>query len=231
VCGITSRRGAEKLVLEGKVKVNGEKIDRPGTVIDEDRDVVEVNGVVARPISKKVYVLLNKPKNVLTALSDPFRRRTIANLINRLGNRVYPVGRLDYDTMGVLILTNDGELAYRLAHPKYEVERVYRALVAKTFSTDKIEFIENGIELADGHIGRGKVKIITTGIRNSTVELTLKEGHKREVKQLLKAVGHPVIELRRVEFAGLRAKGLRPGRWRYINTSEVNALKKLVGME
>ena len=123
VCGITSRRGAEKLILEGKVTVNDEPVERPGTVIDEEKDVVKINGIVVKPVDKKYYIILYKPRNVITALSDPFRRRTVVHFTRKIPARIYPVGRLDYDTEGALILTNDGELAYRLAHPKYQITR------------------------------------------------------------------------------------------------------------
>ncbi len=231
MCGVASRRGAENLIKEGRVTLNESIVERPGTVIDESKDVVKVDGQIAKPVGKKIYILLNKPRNVLTALSDPFRRRTVANLTRELQFRVYPIGRLDYDTEGVLFLTNDGELAYRLAHPKYQIKRVYHALVQGTFTLEDAAKIENGIKLDDGHIGKGKTRPLSSGINNSKVEIALTEGHKREVKQLFKAVGHPVKELRRVEFAGLRVNGVKRGHWRYINRAEVEKLKKLVDLE
>ena len=231
MCGVASRRGAEKLIKEGRVTLNESTVERPGTVIDDAKDVVKVDGQIAKPVGKKIYMLLNKPRNVLTALSDPFRRRTVANLTRELQFRVYPIGRLDYDTEGVLILTNDGELAYRLAHPKYQIKRVYHALVQGTFTLEDAAKIEKGIKLDDGHIGKGKTRPLSSGIKNSKVEIALTEGHKREVKQLFKAVGHPVQELRRVEFAGLRANDVKKGRWRYISRAEVEMLKRLVDLE
>ena len=230
VCGITSRRGAEKLIAEGKVTVNDEVITHPGTMIDETKDVVKANGIVASPVKEKYYVLLNKPRNVLTALSDPFHRRTVAYFLKSVPARVYPVGRLDYDTAGALLLTNDGDLAYRLAHPKYQIRRIYNVVVEGTFTPEDATKIEGGIELNDGHIGQGKVRLLTTGIEISKIEITLTEGHKREIKQLMKAVGHPVKDLQRVEFAGLRVDNLRRGRWRFISRKEHEHLKKLVGL-
>ena len=209
MCGVASRRKAEQLIKEGRVTLNGNLVEHPGTVIDESNDVVKVNGQIATLVSKKIYILLNKPRNVLTALSDPFNRRTVASLTRELQIRVYPIGRLDYDTEGVLILTNDGEMAYRLAHPKFQIKRVYHALVNGTFTLDDAAKIEKGIELEDGHIGKGITRPLNSGIKHSKVEIALTEGHKREVKQLFKAVGHPVKELRRIEFAGLRANGVK----------------------
>lgn len=230
LCGVTSRRGAEQLIEQGKVTVNDQTIDRVGTIIDEISDVVKVNGTVVRPITKKYYILLNKPKGVLTTLHDPFHRKTVANFLKKAPARVYPVGRLDADTQGVLILTNDGDLAYRLAHPKYQIPKVYQALVRGLVHDEDIDRIAKGIKLEDGHIGKGKTRLLAVRNNTSRVEITLTEGHKREVKQLLKAVGHPVTMLRRVSFAGLKADTLKTGRWRFINHQEIRHLKDLVGL-
>ncbi len=230
VCGVSSRRGAEKLISEGRVTVNDETIDHPGKVIDEDKDVIKVDGVIANPVKSKYYILLNKPQNVLTALSDQFGRKTVAFFTRKVPARVYPVGRLDYDTEGALLLTNDGDLAYRLAHPKYKIKRVYHAIVEGTFTADDAKKVEEGILLEDGHTGHGIARNLSTGIKSSKVEITLYEGHKREIKQMMKAIGHPVLDLRRVEFAGLRVDNLRHGRWRFMSREEVDMLKKLVGL-
>jgi pseudouridine synthase len=230
MCGVASRRGAEKLIKEGRVTLNDNLVERLGTVFDEEKDFIKVDGKIAKPVVEKIYILLNKPRNVLTALSDPFHRKTVAHLTKELPVRIYPVGRLDYDTEGVLILTNDGELAYRLAHPKYQIKRVYHALVQGTFTLTDAVTIGKGIELADGHIGKGITKPLNSGIKSSKVEIILTEGHKREVKQLFEAVGHPVKELRRVEFAGLNVDRLKRGRWRYINNSEIKQLRKLIDL-
>lgn len=165
----------------------------------------------------------------MTTLSDPFRRRTVANFIKGLKHRVYPVGRLDFDTEGVLLLTNDGEMAYRLAHPKFGVKKVYEAIVSGEFKREASLVISRGIKLEDGHIGKAKVDILGY-VRNDTrLRLTLTEGHKREVKQLCKSVGHPVKLLRRVEFADITARNLRPGEWRKLTNGEISHLRELTG--
>ncbi|MBN2227084.1 MAG: rRNA pseudouridine synthase [candidate division Zixibacteria bacterium] len=230
LCGVTSRRGAEQLITRGKVTVNDKTIDQVGTIIDETKDIIKVNGTVVTPVVKKYYILLNKPKGVLTTLHDPFRRKTVAHFLRKAPARVYPVGRLDVDTEGVLILTNDGDMAYRLAHPKYQIPKVYEAMVKGIFRDDDAASIAGGIKLDDGHIGKGTTKLLSVRNNTSCVEITLNEGHKHEVKQLLKAVGHPVMALRRVSFAGLRAETLRVGRWRFINYHEIRHLKDLVGL-
>jgi len=228
---VTSRRGAEKLIGEGRVTINDEVVSELGTIVDEEKDIVKVNGEKIRPVKENYYILLNKPREVLTSLSDPYKRRTVTYFTKKIPARVYPVGRLDYDTQGALLLTNDGDLAYRLAHPKYEVKRIYRAVVMGTFTDADSRRVEQGIELEDGHIGKAEVRILKTAIKYSIVELSLHEGHKREVKQLLRGVGHPVKELTRTEFAGLTVDNLKPGRWRHLNAKEVNILKRLVGLK
>ncbi len=230
ICGVTSRRGAEQLIEKRRVAVNGQNIDRPGVMVDENNDIVKVDGTVVKPVADKYYILLNKPKMVLTTLFDPFKRKTVAHFMKKVPTHVYPVGRLDYDTEGVLLLTNDGDLAYRLAHPKYMVKKIYLAVVSGAFTTDHSVLIRKGIKLDDGHIGRGDVEILFTSMKYSKLKVTLMEGHKREVKQLLKAVGYPVRDLHRIEFAGLKAEMLKPGRWRYLNHLEIQALKNLVGL-
>lgn len=230
LCGVTSRRGAEVLIAEGRVAVNDTVIEKMGTIVDETRDVVKVDEVVVTPVERQVYVILNKPSGVMTTLRDPYNRKTITHYLRQLPVRVYPVGRLDYDTEGVLLLTNDGDLAYRLAHPKFQVEKVYEARVEGEFTKEAALKIEAGIELEDGAIGHGRVRILSCQGNVSKIRLVLTEGRKREVKQLCKAVGHPVIQLRRKRFATITAMGLKLGKWRYLSDEELCELKELVGL-
>jgi 23S rRNA pseudouridine2605 synthase len=230
ICGVTSRRGADQLISQKRVTINNITADKPGIVIDETKDAIRVDGTEVTPVKANYYVLLNKPKMVITSLHDPFQRRTVAYFTSKVPSRVYPVGRLDYDTEGVLILTNDGDLAYRLAHPKYQIKKVYHAYVTGIFTLDEAKLIEKGIKLEDGHIGHGQVKILFNSMRSSKVQIILTEGHKREVKQLLKAVGHQVKDLYRVEFAGLKVEGLKLGKWRFLDYAEVRKLKDMVGL-
>jgi len=228
--GVTSRRGADALIAEGRVTVNDITVEKVGIVIDDEIDVVKVDGTKASPVDTKVYVVLNKTRGVMTTLHDPFRRRTIKHLLKDLDQRVYPVGRLDFDTAGVLILTNDGDLTYRLAHPRYQVTKVYEARVLGRMGEDEKEEIERGIKLDDGAIGKAQVSILGHDRRESRIRLILTEGRKREVKQLCKKVGRPVTSLTRVEFGGITARGLKPGRWRHLTPGEVGSLKNLVGL-
>jgi 23S rRNA pseudouridine2605 synthase len=230
LCGVTSRRGAEALISQKRVIVNDKAVEKLGTIIDEENDVVKVDGTIVSPASEKLCIILYKPKKVMTTLHDPFRRKTVANFIKNVPERVYPIGRLDFDTEGIILLTNDGDLAYRLAHPKFQVEKIYEAKVTGKFTDEDCRRIKNGIKLEDGAIGKGTVRILRHMGQNSLIRLTLTEGRKREVKQLCKNVGHPVKELKRVEFAGLTYRGLQPGNWRHLSPLEWQQLNLLVGL-
>jgi len=230
LCGVTSRRGAETLIAEGRVAINESRLEKTGAIVDENTDIVKVDGVIVSPVDVKVYVLLNKPASVMTTLQDPFKRKTILNFLKKLPHRVYPVGRLDFDTEGVLLLTNDGDLAFRLAHPRYQIPKVYEALVKGQFNRENAEKMLRGIKLEDGATGRARADILGFVKSMTRVRITLTEGRKREVKQLCKAVGHPVEKLRRVEFAGITARNLNSGDWRYLTSSEISRLKSLTGM-
>lgn len=227
-CGIASRRAAEELIDQGRVKINGEVLDRQGVRVDAEADVVEVDGTQVKPVPHNVYVLLNKPVEVVTTLDDPQKRPTVKHLVKDVVARVYPVGRLDYDTEGALLLTNDGELAHRLTHPKWQVEKVYEARVSGRFLEAQARMIEEGIKLEDGAIGRAKVDVVEATPKQSLLKLTLTEGRKREVRQLCKAAGHPVQELRRVSFGGIVLGGLKPGQWRMLTSEEIRQLRGLV---
>ncbi len=232
LCGVTSRRGAEILMAEERVTINGEIVTKVGTIIDETKDVITVDGAVVKPVQKKVYVAMNKPRMVMTTLSDPFRRKTILHLLKGVSERVYPIGRLDYDSEGILLLTNDGEMAYRLAHPRYGVRKVYEVRVSGEFGPAQAKRIQQGIQLEDGAIGKAQqVTILSATDGETKVRLTLTEGRKREVKQLCKAVGTPVKHLKRIEFAGITQRDLAPGKWRYLTPVEIEFLIRKVGLD
>jgi 23S rRNA pseudouridine2605 synthase len=224
--GVASRRRADVLIREGRVRVNGE----PGelnTVVGK-RDLVEVDGVRVerQPLS---YLLLHKPSDVVTTASDPHGRRTVVDLVPS-EPRVVPVGRLDADTSGALLLTNDGDLAHRLAHPRYGVPKVYEAEVEGTPALDELELLRSGIELEDGVTAPAEVRVVGRSTRASRLELTLHEGRKHQVKRMCEAVGHPVRRLHRVRYAGLDLAGLEPGEWRELTKDEVAALRADVGL-
>ena len=218
--GVTSRRGADELIKAGRVTVNG----LPGelnTFVGAN-DVVELDGERLQP-QELAYVLLHKPAGVVTTARDPQGRRTVVDLVDHAA-RVVPVGRLDADTTGALLLTNDGPLAHRLAHPRYGVEKVYEAEVEGEPSDDALARLREGIELDDGPTAPAKARRLSP----STVELTLHEGRKHQVKRMLASVGHPAVRLHRSAYAGLTLGGLEPGAWRGLEPFEVERLRDLL---
>jgi pseudouridine synthase len=215
--GIASRRGAEELIRAGRVRVNGE-LAGLATFVDDARDVVEVDGRPVRP-EALAYVLLNKPAGVVTTARDPQGRPTVVGLVAH-ERRVVPVGRLDADTTGALLLTNDGPLAHRLMHPRYEVEKVYEADVEGEPDDEALRRLADGVELEDGPTAPAQVRRLAP----SRLELTLHEGRKHQVKRMCEAVGHPVLRLHRRAYAGLTVEALAPGEWRELEESEVGRL-------
>jgi 23S rRNA pseudouridine2605 synthase len=215
--GIASRRGADELIKAGRVRVNGE----PGQLntFVSGRDRVEVDG---RPVERQAltYVLLHKPAGVVTTARDPQGRPTVVDLVSHAA-RVVPVGRLDADTTGALLLTNDGPLAHRLAHPRYGVEKVYEAEVEGVLTDEALLQLAEGVELEDGRTAPARAR----RLHRSRVELVLHEGRKHQVKRMLEAVGHPVVWLRRTRYAGLGVEGLEPGEWRELTPAEVERLR------
>lgn len=225
--GIASRRGSEKLIKEGRVKVNGKVVTEMGLNVKND-DVVEVDHV---PISReaKSYYILNKPRGVISSADDPKGRKTVVDFFPEVEERIYPVGRLDYDTTGLIILTNDGELTNKLTHPKFQVEKTYIAKVTGLVHKASIAKLEKGLTL-DGYKSQpAKARIIeiNKNKKTSIVELIIHEGKKHQVKKMLKAVGHPVEKLNRDKYAFLTTEGLQSGEWRELKTFEVNKLKQL----
>ena len=217
--GVTSRRGADELIKAGRVRVNGE----PGALntFVEKGDRVELDG---RPLAPQrlAYVLLHKPAAVVTTARDPRGRPTVVDLV-RHEARVVPVGRLDADTTGALLLTNDGPLAHRLAHPRYEVEKVYEAEVEGEPDDTALQRLREGVDLDDGRTAPARVR----RLGRSRIELALHEGRKHQVKRMLAAVGHPVTGLHRSRYAGLTVDGLEPGEWRELRPEEVSLLRRL----
>lgn len=227
-CGIGSRRYCEELIRKGRVLVNQVPAEL-GTTIDPDRDTVQFDSTIVKP-EPKVYILLNKPRGVITSLRDPHHDHTIMDCLNGISARVFPVGRLDIDVEGALLLTNDGDLAYRLTHPKHGIEKVYLAWVKGKMSTEAAMRLEKGIKLDDGVARPSRVVILNQGKTSTLIEITMKEGRKREIKRMCSRIGHDVLELRRISIGNIQLGGIQPGEWRFLRPSEVHDLKKLVGM-
>ncbi|MGB7292054.1 MAG: pseudouridine synthase [Thermodesulfobacteriota bacterium] len=229
MCGISSRRNADVLIASGKVKVNGVVVNELGYRIDTETDEVKV-GRKTLGIEPKRYVLLNKPRFYLTALGKgEDDKKTIDELITDIPERVYPVGRLDYDTDGLLILTNDGELAHKILHPSYELSKVYRAIVKGKVNTDSLRRMRGGAELKDGYAIPDHIKVVKYDDKETVIEIALHEGRNRLVRRFLSEFGHPVLELKRISVGPIKLGDLPKGSWRYFTSDELDALKKAVG--
>lgn len=225
--GIGSRRACEELIAQGRVEVNGE-VATLGDKADRARDVVTLDGERINVDPDLVYVMLNKPRGVITTADDPQGRPTVMELIN-LPQRLFPVGRLDQDTEGLLLLTNDGELANALTHPSYEVQRLYVALVAGTVRREVIAELRQGVELDDGLARPHAVRQLEQDKGRSLIEVTMTEGRKREVRRLLGAVGLKVERLARVAYGGVELGDLRQGKWRFLTQQEIGRLHAVTG--
>jgi 23S rRNA pseudouridine2605 synthase len=217
--GIASRRASEDLIRDGKVTVDGDTVTDPATNV-EGSERIAVDGAPTKQEDRVVY-MLNKPKGVVSTASDTHGRPTVVSLIST-GKRLYPVGRLDADTTGLILLTNDGELANRLMHPRYEVPRTYRAKVKGALKEGDLRHLREGVDLDDGPTLPAKVRRIA----KDQIELTIREGRKRQVRRMLEAVEHPVTDLERIAIGPLRLKGLEPGAHRRLTPAEVERLWK-----
>lgn len=224
--GVASRRKADELIANGNVKVNGLTVKEMGFVT-EDGDVVEVNGKVISPVTKMEYLILNKPKGYITAMSDDRERPVVADLVSDVGTRVFPVGRLDSDTTGLLIMTNDGEVANRLAHPSHKVEKVYRALVTGVLSPERAAKLRKGVDIGGYTTAEAYVKVIKQVRKNTLVEIGIHEGKNRQVRRMFAAVGNKVIELERVSIGEIYLGRLMEGHYRKLKREEIEYLKSL----
>lgn len=219
--GIASRRNAEELIRQGKVTVDGKVVTEMGCRVDPDRQVVAFEG---RPLSReeeKIYLLLNKPRGYVTTLSDPQGRPIVSSLLTGITSRVFPVGRLDFDTEGALILTNDGDFAESILHPRFEIERTYQAKVRGLPTREKIRLLEEGLELEGRKTWPARVSIIFTEPATTTVEITIHEGRKRQVRMMFAAIGHRVLALKRIAYGGLRLGGLPTGKYRHLSRADL----------
>ena len=220
--GIASRRASEKLMLEGRVSVNGATVTEMGTKADPARDDIRVDGRRIKAPERHRYLLLNKPRGYVTTRSDPEKRATVLDLLKGVREYIYPVGRLDYDSEGLLILTNDGDLAARLTHPRHGVPRVYEARVLGTPDAHDISRLSKGVTIDGRSTGPAEVVALGPG----RLRITVHEGRNRQVRKMCEAIGHPVTELRRVAVGPIRDPKLKPGHWRDLTPQEVERLRR-----
>ena len=232
--GLASRRAAEIMISEGRVEVNGRLVTEQGLRIDPDRDVVRVDGSRIPPPRRHLYLALNKPRGYVSTMDDPEGRRNLTDLLAESPDRVaqrerlFHVGRLDTDTEGLLLLTNDGDLAHKLAHPSFEIPKVYLAEVAGVITPATLKRLRQGVRLDDGWVNPTAVKLVSTAAERSLVRLTVNEGRNRIVRRTMEAVGHPVRRLSRTAIGPVRLGNLPSGRTRELTREELGALLDLV---
>lgn len=218
------------MIAAGKISVNGQVVTKLGLVIDETHDSILLDGKPCTIPAAHVYLLLNKPRGFLVTLKDSYGRKTIRDLIKGVPVRVYPVGRLDYDSEGLLLLTDDGELSFRLAHPSYGIKKNYTVYVKGNFKSEDLRYFYDGIPLEDGHVAHARVKVIERQGDSTILSIELAEGRKREIKRMCKAIGYPVQSILRVKYDELTLHGVDSGKWRYLTTAEVDKLRRKVGL-
>ena len=224
--GICSRRKADELIAAGNVKINGAVMREMGYDVQEG-DRVSVNGRPVEAESNKVYVAVNKPKGYITSMDDDRDRATVAQLVSDIPERLFPVGRLDYNTTGLLLMTNDGDLAYRLTHPKHEVYKTYVALVSGIVSDARLARLRKGVDIGGFVTSPAKVRIIKQNQRSTVVEISIREGKNRQVRKMFKAVGNTVIELERIAIGDVRLGHMQQGHYRKLTRREIEYLKGL----
>ncbi|HWR08969.1 pseudouridine synthase [Sporomusa sp.] len=226
--GIASRRDAEELITAGRVTVNSKVVTELGTKIEPRKDRVAVDG---KPLKaeKYVYILLNKPKGVVTTLEDPRGRKTVADIVAKIPERIYPVGRLDYNTEGLLIMTNDGDVTHALTHPSHEIAKTYLAKVEGFPPEEKLDKLRVGIKLEDGVTAPAKINIVDIDREKqlTTLEIVIYEGKNRQIRRMCETIGYPVKNLKRIQYAFLTLEGLHRGQYRQLLASEVEELKRL----
>ncbi len=225
--GVTSRRAAEQLITEGRVTVNGQVVTELGTRADASKDHIKVDGKLINPKQPQTYIMLNKPAGYITTMSDPERRPTVQDLLKGIKVRVYPVGRLDYNTEGLLLLTNDGDFAHLITHPKHELPKTYLVKAKGVLDDRQIEELEAGIFLDDGKTAPAKIKKVRKEAANSWLEITIHEGRKRQVRRMFDRIGRSVIRLKRIKTGGLTLGDLPEGSFRHLSSEEVLQLKEM----
>jgi 23S rRNA pseudouridine2605 synthase len=230
-CGVASRRQAEKMITEGRVSVNGRIVQELGFKIDQRIDQVLVDGREIRLEEEKVYILLHKPEGYVTTVTDPQGRPTVLDLVKRSPQlreiRLFPVGRLDFNTTGLLLLTNDGGLTHALTHPSHQVEKTYTALVKGVPDQEALHALRNGILLEDGLTSPAKVDIFAIKAGHAILRLVIHEGRKRQVRRMCQAIGHPVVALQRIAFGPLNLGRLKQGDYRFLTAEELRLLKSI----
>jgi len=226
-CGIASRRKCEELIKGGFVSVNNQVVRDMGVKINTEKDVVTYKGKIVKKVDKMIYIMLNKPLGYVTTTKEQFERNKVTDLLNGINTRVYPIGRLDYNTSGLLLLTNDGDLAFKLTHPRHEINKTYIVEVKGVLSEDKIEKLKNGVDIGDFITSPAQVNLVSSKKGYSLLKVVIHEGKNRQVRRMFAAVGHEVTKLKRIAIGDLKIGDLKSGQWRYLNAEEIQYLKSL----
>jgi 23S rRNA pseudouridine2605 synthase len=229
--GITSRRKADTLIKEGRVAVNGLRVTELGTKAVWGKDRIEVDGRAIPDPSPRIYLMLNKPFGIVSTLHDPEGRRVVSDLLTGLSERVYPVGRLDFDSLGLLLLSNDGEWTYRLTHPRFKVPRTYKVTVQGRITDQAVDMLKSGVKIDEGRPCSANTTVISRNDKQSLLRMTIKQGKSRQVRRMLEAVDFRVVHLIRIGFGNLTLGNLKIGQYRHLETEEVEEMKKLVGLD
>jgi len=226
-CGVASRRKSEEIIAQGRVKVNDEVIKELGVQINPSKDIVKVDNKVIKMEKKKVYIALNKPEGYITTSSEQFGRNKVLDLIEDVNERVYPIGRLDYDTSGLLLLTNDGDLTYKLTHPKHEIDKTYIAVLQGTPTEDVLDKFRVGLKIDGYTTAPASIIVLKYWEEKTTVEIKIHEGKNRQIRKMCEKIGYPVLKLKRIAIGEIGIANLRRGKWRYLNDEEIGYLKKM----
>lgn len=225
MANVASRRASEQYILDGRVKVNGVLVTELGTKV-KDGDKVEVDGEEISLVKKKYYIMLNKPAGYVTTASDEFGRKTVFDLTGDIKDRLFPIGRLDADTQGLLLLTNDGDFTYKVSHPSHNIEKVYHAYISGILTRNEADILRRGVEIDGRYTAPAKISVIDAAKNSCIVEVKIHEGRNRQVRKMLDAVGHRVLELKRVAIGNVTIGNLPLGKWRHLTEAEIKILQK-----
>jgi len=230
LAGITSRRNADSLIRSGRVSVNGRELEEPGSRFIWGEDCICVDGQEIPGPTERLYLMINKPFGYISSLSDPEGRPLVSDLLKGISQRVYPVGRLDFDSLGLMLFTNDGEWAHRMTHPRYRVPRTYKVEVAGEITEEPLNHLRTGVNLDDGYLCRAKVTLVSRSQKKSILRMTIAEGKSRQIRRMLDAVGHNVLHLTRISFGKLVLGDLKVGKYRHLEEEEIASMKKFLHM-
>lgn len=227
-CGVASRRKCEEMIKSGQVTINGEVVRDMGVKIDPSHDRVFVNGKRISLEENYVYIMLNKPRGYITTVKDQYNRPIVMDLVKDISERIYPIGRLDYESEGLLLLTNDGNIAFHLTHPRHQIDKEYVVRVEGCPSSEDIDKLRNGIDIGGFITSPAQVDLIRKNKQTSLIRITIKEGKNRQVRRMFDAIGHPVIYLKRIRIGNIKLGNLELGKWRHLTNRELEALKDLI---